>query len=171
MSEKSVPVRRVYWDSNVFLSAINATKDRLPVIEAILDDCDHGDVEIYTSVLSITEVAFADSEKSQRRLSPETEARIDKLWMPPSPIRLEEISQHIANEAKGLMRQAVLHGWSLKPPDAIHLASAKRRLVDEFHTYDTERLAKFSNIVRYPIVQPRADRLLFPPVSDANGHE
>jgi len=155
-------IRRVYWDSNVFLSAINATKERLPIIEAILDDCDHGDVEIYTSVLSITEVAFADSEKQYRQLSAETKARIDKLWVPPSPIKLEEISQHIANEAKHLMRQAIPEGWSLKPADAIHLATAKRRIVNEFHTYDTDRLAKFSKITGYPVVQPHADRLLFP---------
>lgn len=165
MSDKDAPVKRVYWDSNVFLSAINASKDRLPVIEAILDDCDHGDVEIYTSVLSITEVAFADSEKTERRLSPETQARIDKLWMPPSPIRVEEMSHPVANEARNLMRQAIVEGWTLKPPDAIHLASAKRRLVHEFHTYDVRRLSKFASITRYAIIEPRVDRLLFPPAS------
>jgi predicted nucleic acid-binding protein len=112
-------------------------------------------------VLSIAEVAFAKSEKRERQLSEEVEAKIEKLWVPPSPIKLYEISQHVANEAKLLMRQAMLKGWALKPLDAIHLATAKRRQVDEFHTYDFARLAKYSAITGYPIVQPRTDRLPF----------
>jgi len=127
----------------------------------VLDDCDHGDLQIHTSVLSIAEVAFAKSEKRERQLSEEVEAKIEKLWVPPSPIKLYEISQHVANEAKLLMRQAMLKGWALKPLDAIHLATAKRRQVDEFHTYDFARLAKYSAITGYPIVQPRTDRLPF----------
>jgi predicted nucleic acid-binding protein len=162
MSDKEAKVKRLYWDADVFLSAINAeTKERIPIIQAILDDCDHGDVEIHTSVLSIAEVAFAGSEKRERQLSKEIEAKIEKLWVPPSPIKLHEISQHVANDAKDLMRQAILKGWSLKPPDAIHLATAKRGQVHEFQTYDFGRLSKFSEIAGYPIVQPRTDRLPF----------
>lgn len=163
MSDKATKVKRLYWDADVFLSAINANPKRLPVIEAILDDCDHGDVEIHTSVLSIAEVVFADSEKRGRQLSDEIEAKIQKLWVPPSPIKLEEVSQHVANDAKTFMRQAILKGWSLKPADAIHLATAKRREVDEFHTYDVKKLSKFSEITGYRIVQPRTDRLPFRP--------
>jgi predicted nucleic acid-binding protein len=161
MSDDQTKVKRVYWDSNVFLSAINASPERLPIIEAVLDDCDHGDVEVHTSVLSIAEVAFAESEQRRKQLSEEIEAKIEKLWVPPSPIKLHEISQYIANEAKALMRQAMLKSWALKPLDAIHLATAKRRQVDEFHTYDIARLAKLSAITGYPIVQPRTDRLPF----------
>jgi predicted nucleic acid-binding protein len=162
MSEKVTKTKRFYWDSNVFLSADNANPDRVLIINALLDDCDRGDVEIHTSVLSIAEVAFAESEKRERQLSGEIEAKIQKLWMPPSPIKMEEVSQHVANDAKALMRQAILRGWSLKPMDAIHLATAKRRNVDEFQTYDVERLSKFSQLTGCPIVQPRTDRLPFP---------
>lgn len=46
-----------------------------------------------------------------------------------------------AREAKNLIRYAIGEGWALKPPDAIHLASAMRfRLADkkvtEFNSYD-----------------------------------
>jgi predicted nucleic acid-binding protein len=162
MSDKGTEVKRLYWDSNVFLSAINANSERLPVIEALLDDCDHGDLEIHTSVLTIAEVAFAESEQRQRQLSEDIEAKIEKLWVSPSPIKLHEVSQHVANDAKALMRRAILKGWSLRPPDAIHLATAKRGEVHEFQTYDVARLSKFSEITGYPIVQPRTDRLPFP---------
>jgi predicted nucleic acid-binding protein len=93
MSDKVTKIKRLYWDSNVFLSAINAKpEERIPIIEAILDDCDHGDVEVLTSVLSIAEVAFAESEKRERKLSEGIEAKIQKLWVPPSPFKLEEVS-------------------------------------------------------------------------------
>lgn len=79
MPDDQTKVKRVYWDSNVFLSAINASSERLPIIEAVLDDCDHGDVEVHTSVLSIAEVAFAESEQRRKQLSEEIEAKIEKL--------------------------------------------------------------------------------------------
>jgi predicted nucleic acid-binding protein len=53
----------LYWDACIFLSAINANEDRLPIITSLLDDCDAGNLRIFTSYLSITEVAFAESEK------------------------------------------------------------------------------------------------------------
>jgi hypothetical protein len=43
-------------------------------------------------VLSIAEVAFAESEKRERKLSEGIEAKIQKLWVPPSPFKLEEVS-------------------------------------------------------------------------------
>jgi len=68
-----------YWDANVFLSAINANADRLPTIEAILDDCEQDKAEVYTSMLSITEVVFAESEKQSRLLDDKIEEKINKL--------------------------------------------------------------------------------------------
>lgn len=67
--KKSKNEQRFYWDANVFVSAINADAKRLPVIEAILDDCDQGESEVYTSMLSITEVAFAGTEKESRLIN------------------------------------------------------------------------------------------------------
>ena len=68
----------LYWDACVFLSAINANEDRLPIIEAILDNCDAGNVKIYTSYLSVTEVAFAESEKKDSLLDDAIEEKINK---------------------------------------------------------------------------------------------
>ena len=40
------------------------------------------------------------------------------------------------------MRAAIEKGWSLKPADALHLATAHQLKAKEFHTYD-EGLKKF----------------------------
>ena len=161
MAKKDKVKKRFYWDANVFLSAINANADRLPVIEAILDDCDSGDSEVFTSMLSITEVAFSEAEQESRLLDDQTEDKIDKIWLPPSPVKLIEIHGFVLWDAKDLMRTSIRKGWSLKPADAIHLATAKRVKVDEIHTYDSS-LDKYVEILGCTITRPRIDRLQFP---------
>jgi len=75
MAERRAEPERLYWDACVFLSAVSATPDRLPTIQAILDDCDRQQVAIYTSMLSITEVAFGGAEKDGKALDPAIETR------------------------------------------------------------------------------------------------
>lgn len=58
------------------------------------------------------------------------------------------------------MRQAITKGWSLKPADAIHLATAKRMELDEIHTYDPS-LNKFSELTGIKIREPHTERLAF----------
>jgi len=166
MPKKTSSEKSLYWDACVFLSAINANADRLPVIESILDDCDDGNVSIYTSYLSVTEVAFAESEKKDSLLDDAVEEKINKLWQPPSPINLIEVDPFIIWDAKALIRQAIKKGWGLKPADAIHLATAQRLKVDSFHTYDVSKLAKFSEMTGYEISHPQTDRLAFPAKND-----
>jgi len=147
-----------YWDATVFLDLINATKTRLNIIEALLEDCENGKVAIFTSVLSIVEVAYvkADGQKPSR-MSADQETRIDKLWQPPSPIQLVEAHQRIIFDARELVRSAVSRSlkdpWVLKPPDAIHLATAKHLKVNECHSYDS-KWPRFAQSVGCKICEP-----------------
>jgi predicted nucleic acid-binding protein len=150
--EKESP-KRYYWDACVFLSEINANPDRVPVIETILDDCDQGKAEIYTSILSIAEVAYSETEKNSNALDEETRKKIDKFWLPPSPIKMIEIGEPILWEAQDLIRTALKDGKSLKPADAIHLATAKRLSIDAVHTYD-EKMKSCAGLIRFSIVEP-----------------
>lgn len=104
---------------------IEGNTSRLPVINAILHEVEKREVEIYTSTLSITEVAFAKTEKDNKVLDPAVEEKIDKLWQPASPFKLVDVFDTITIEAKSLIRQSVAKGWSLKPADAIHIATAE----------------------------------------------
>lgn len=63
------------------------------------------------------------------------------------------------------MREAIQKGWSLKPPDAIHLATAKRCGVDEFHTYESA-LEKYSEIIGCRIGKPQISRFPFRPLDE-----
>jgi len=127
---------RVYWDSCVFLSYFNGDIDRLPHIEALLKSASADNaIEIVTSTISITEVAFAQVEQTGKT-DPAIEAAMDKLWADRSAVMLVDCHELIARQARNLMRVALQHSWKLKPPDAIHLATAARMGVTEFHTYD-----------------------------------
>lgn len=160
MTKKKPPILRFYWDACVFLSAINGNEDRVPIIEAILEDCELGNVEIYTSMLSIVEVAFAETEKASKILSSEVEENIEALWLPPSPIRLIEIHEFVLRDAKKLMRLAIEKGFSLKPPDAIHLATSQRLEINEINTYDPKWF-KYQSIINRKIAYPSTERLPF----------
>lgn len=141
----------VYWDANVFLSYINGDVDRLPDIDALLAKSGV-EFQIVTSALSIVEVAFGKIEQDGRALDEETEAKINALWEPPSPIQLAEFYPLLAHEARALIRQAVPRGWALKPADAMHLATARRLSATAFHTYDD--LERFQELIGILIEAP-----------------
>lgn len=135
-----MPALALYWDANTFLSYINGDAGRLPTLDALLERAAAGDTAIYTSALSQVEVAFAATEQLQRALDPQTEQRIDQLWADPKAITVE-YHIGIGRQARSLMRNAITEGRSLKPMDAIHLATALwlRQTgipVAEFQTYD-----------------------------------
>jgi predicted nucleic acid-binding protein len=157
------PRKRAYWDSCVFLSYINGDPDRLPTVDALFDDAQNARFELLTSTFSVTEVAFGLAEQAGGVLDAATELKISEFWLPPSPVGLVELSLLIAEEAKLLIRFGITQGWSLKPADAVHLATARRMNVDEFHTYD-DKLLKYSAQCGFPIAEPSTDTpRLFPP--------
>ncbi len=103
-------------------------------------------------MVSLTEVAFTAAERSDSALSEDDEAAIDALLSDRNAVLLVEYSESIARQARSLMREAVSRGWSLKPMDAIHLASARFMEAQEFHTYDD--LSRFEALVNFSIGEP-----------------
>lgn len=153
--------RGIYWDSCVFIHYIEGTKEWMSILDALLDEASQGNrLVILTSTVSITEVAYAKSEKPGNVLDPNIEAAIDNLWNDLSAVQLVELSQIIARDARSLVRQSVEIARSLKPLDAIHLATARIMNVSDFHTMDGS-LKQWNNLgfpVRDPwTAQPKLD--------------
>lgn len=153
----------IYWDSCVFLYYVNMMPDYVSLLEQILEDSasDSSPIKIYTSVLSHVEVSFGASEQQSQVLNPDTERLIGNLWSDPGAAVSVEYHTDIGQIATGLMRDAVPRGWSLKPLDAMHLATAQwlssvGMTVEEFHTYD-RNLFRHASIVGFPIVEPRIE--------------
>ena len=155
--------KTVYWDACVFLSYVNEYPDRISTLESLLDSAGRdGATKVYTSMLSHVEVSFGASEQQKKALDPKTEQRISNLWDTSGNVSSVEFHQGIAQIAKALIREALIQGWSLRPADAIHLATAKwladvGETIDEFHTYDG-RLQKYVKVVGFDIVEPYTDR-------------
>ena len=147
--------QKIYWDACVWLSYINGITDRLPTLDALLADSasGNGSIEIYTSALSQVEVAFGKMEQDKHVLDPQVEERIDQLWADRDTVKIVEYHDGIGFEARQLMRFAVIQTWTLKPIDAIHLATGKFMKVSEFHTYD-DKLEKFSETVGFMVTKP-----------------
>lgn len=144
-----------YWDACVFTAYIGDEPGRADVVHQLLQQCDAGEIEVFTSLLSLAECAFAEIEKTKNELSLDTLEKIDALWHPPSKIKIIEIHELVAIEARDLVRIGVSKGISLKGADAIHLASAKR--VEEckrIFTYDDKHLPKWETALGMPIGNP-----------------
>lgn len=151
--------RVIYWDSCVFLSHINGIQDRIQTINDVLNEIneDRNSI-ILTSSESIVEVAHALYEKEQNRLDPEVEVAIDTMWDDSNIVAMIDNGPHIARRARKLIRDAIPHGWVLKPKDAIHMASAYWYdyyvgSIDEFHTYD-DKLFKYQVMIGINIDYP-----------------
>lgn len=148
-----MPPERIYWDANCFLSYVNGIEGRLPVLDALLSLAERREILVLTSVISLTEVAYAAYEKEQGQLDGAVEAAIEGLFEDRSVVALVEYHEFVAREARGLMRAAIAQGWSLRPVDAIHLASAKVSEASKVHTYD-HRLFKFNILLDIPVEPP-----------------
>lgn len=163
------PSRVVYWDSCVFLEAVNADKDALTQahsvnIKTMLEEAEGGSLRIYTSLLTVVEVSHATSEKLAGKLDTKIESQISMLLSPESsPVVIVDFHEFIADAARRLSREVITKGWALKPTDAIHMATAQRWKVAEFHTYESA-LVKYGPLIGATVCEPepRQPRLIGP---------
>ena len=152
---------KIYWDANVFLSYVAGVPDRLETLDRLLELVARDERELLTSTLTITEVAYVRTELPGGSLELEEVARIDELWTPPSKVKLVELTYSIARDARELIRQANQRGWTLKPPDAVHLATAGNLKVDVMHSYDGG-LPRGANVLGFSILPPSVDQPRLP---------
>ncbi len=154
----SPPPPLVYWDACVLLAYVNGEPERTSNIRALLIEAERGEWEVVTSVYTITEVAFAAAEKDRRVLDPESEAKIDNLWRPPSPVKLAEFHIGLAESARQLLRTALERSWRLKPGDAIHLATAKELQVKALCTYNLKDFQRWAPVLGLDVMEPHPNQ-------------
>lgn len=136
--------RRVYWDACTWIALIQREKiavggsDRDTLCRAVIAEAKKNKIEILTSTLSLVEVCK----------DPAIRATGDDLigaFFENDYILLMNLDRLVGEHARQLMTSG--HA-GLKPPDAVHLASAILGLASELHTYDDKLLKLDGKIAR-----------------------
>lgn len=127
---------RVYWDACAWIAYINQEKkitnqdgtieNRFDMCRRILDDAENGTVEIVTSAFTLAEVCKSPDVKTSPLEN--LAAFFDRSYFLIIPVDMAIGRQAQSIQVSGLV--------NVKPPDAIHLASAQKASVKEFHTFD-----------------------------------
>lgn len=128
--------KRVYWDACTWIALIQKekifapngrlTENRLAMCLSVIAQAKKGNIEIVTSTLSLAEVCKNPEVKGGDE---------DNLadYFENDYILLANVDRLIGERARTLMMAG--HA-KLKPPDAIHIATAAIANVEEMHTFD-----------------------------------
>jgi predicted nucleic acid-binding protein len=145
-----------YWDSSVFVAFFNDESGRADTIETLLNDAKDGKLTIITSAFACVEVLKL---KDQKHLSKEHEEMISDFFEYPF-IKLVDATRGVCVAARHL----IWKHQSLKPKDAVHLASAlayvEREYLDVLFSYDADFLSLDGVITqRFHIKEPYIEQL------------
>lgn len=128
--------KRIYWDACTWIAIINeersvpqkdgTTENRFAMCEAVLERAQTGELEIIVSAFTLAEVCKDPKAKDENA---------SKLpnFLDHEFIIVIPVDKDIALKAQNLQISGLA---GLKPPDAIHLASAQKANCEEFHTFD-----------------------------------
>jgi predicted nucleic acid-binding protein len=134
------PPKRVYWDACTWIALIQREKiqlasgqieDRETMCRMVIEAAKNGSIEILTSTFCLAEVCrHLDKERTSDKLAE---------FFENDYILLTNVDRLVAERARALM----ITGYSkIKPPDAVHLATAAvSPRLEEMHTFDARLLA------------------------------
>lgn len=127
----------IYWNSDVFIDAIQQKNPaRTQVLKQIVEAAGRNEIRILTSTLAKVEVCkIKDVE-----LFSEEQDRTIVAFFDNDYITVRPVDDEIAEMARYIARHS---SPSLKPGDAIHIATAILNHVSVMHTYD-EKIRKNS---------------------------
>lgn len=140
--------KTVYLDSCVILDYIRGTQNRTEQLEVAMLQTQEGtgDIAFYSSPLSITEVAYIETEDAPGEVKTQL---IDDFW-DTAPIEMVEVHRLNSTIARDLLRQRASEHAFLQIPmarkraaDALHLATAIWLQADEFWTWDVKDFQRY----------------------------
>lgn len=155
--------RRWYPDACVFLAYFNDEDDRADLIADQLRRLRRERIGIWTSVLTLSEVAY--SAREGKHLDPDATDFLDEFFLQGGYIHFAQVNREIALAARDLVRRTRAHGpKQLGTADAIHIASAIDAGAEVFLTYGSD-LLRLDMGLPFSIEQPASaeyQRSLFP---------
>ncbi|MGI8746699.1 MAG: type II toxin-antitoxin system VapC family toxin [Bryobacteraceae bacterium] len=141
-----------YWDSCVFIDRIEAKNlSRIDVLRAMTDAAERGELKIVSSTLSMAEVVKLSNLTD---IDNESKEQLIVDFFDNDYIHVRNIDPRISWLARKIIRD-----HNLKPPDAIHVATAILNHVEVLHTYDDVHLTPLSNKIHYKDVWDKSLRI------------
>jgi predicted nucleic acid-binding protein len=148
-------VELIYWDSDAFLGWFQAETGKVELCEGTLERARAGEVVIITSALTLAEVLWL---RGAPRI-PHEKADLVRRFFRRSHFRVRNVTRAIAEAAQDLV-------WnqSVKPKDAIHVATAIDADVTILETFDANLIKKSTRLGSPPLtirrpIPPRQPRL------------
>lgn len=120
----------VYIESSVFIALIQKEANRFEDCRAALREAEVGQTRAITSSLTIAEVV----KGKDGLITPESEAKVAAFFQH-EWLKVVWVDRRVAEEARRLSREL-----GLKPPDAIHVATAILLKANRLFTYDKKIL-------------------------------
>ena len=136
-------VERRYRDSNCFLAWLQNEADRAGKCQAVLDLAERGELEIVTSVFTLTEVLRlrpANAVPAERR------SAVESLFAHPFILTMM-LTRRIAEEARDLVWE-----HDIDPRDSVHVASAMAAKASVLNTFDRPLIGKSERVGTPPLV-------------------
>jgi predicted nucleic acid-binding protein len=151
-----MPVELIYWDSDAFLGWLQAEPGKSELCAGTLKRADQGEVVIFTSALTIAEVLWMRGAP----MIPQEKAEVLRKFFRRSYFRIRNVTRKISEDAQDLV-------WvqSIRPKDAIHVATALDGHVIALETFDENLLGKTGTVGNPPLLirkpMPPAQKGLF----------
>ena len=129
--------QRRYWDSCNWISLIAEDEvERANICQAILDDAASGNTVVITSAFALAEVV---KKKGEPALPESDEHTIVRFFEQPY-LLVHDVTRVVGERARRLSRT-----YGLKPPDAVHLATALLANADFFETWNINDFGHISS--------------------------
>ena len=138
------PSRRL-WDSSIVLGYLSGNPTLAETCPQILEQAVRGEIQIVVSTMAATEVAYLAGLDDQ-----DSEGKI-REFLSRDYIILAALDVRVATTARELIRQ-YRNTRSLKPPDAIHLATALNLGIPVLETMDRDLLRLDRSVGIPPII-------------------
>jgi predicted nucleic acid-binding protein len=136
-------LKKIYWDSCVWLRLING-ESKSGRCEYLIECAKRGEVEIWTSSLTLAEVYKATCGTDKIALDAGHDIAFEN-YIEQDFVQEVQLDHDIGVLARRLCRA---HEQLKKPNDGIHLATAVLWNLDEFHTFDRDDLLRLNGSVK-----------------------
>lgn len=137
----------IYWDSDVFISRLQMWPGRVDTLRQFTEAAERNEINLVISTFSLAEIAKVPGLNGDPvKDKPLTEVELAKIsaYFENDYIIIRPLTIDIAEMAREYVCK---HG--LKPPDAVHVATAIYWNVPLLHSYD-DKLCKRTGLIGSP---------------------